>query len=177
MYESEDKKIIENVLSGNTDSFRLLIDRYQKTIYNLTYRITGDPEDAKEVTQCIFVKIYSNLNKYNPAYKFFSWMYRIAINESLSFQKTKRNFSTIDENMYSDQDNPEKILDDKAKEKEIQQAIKRLKYDYRILIIMKYYEGFSYEKISSVTGIPVKKIRSRLFTARQILKDDLINLL
>lgn len=177
MYESEDKQIIENVLLGNTDAFRILIDRYQQIIYNLTYRISGNSEDAKEITQCAFVKIYSNLVKYDPAFKFFSWMYRIAINEALSFQKTKRNFSTIDENTFSDQDNPDKILDDKAKEKRIQQAIKRLKYDYRILIILKYYEGYSYEMISSLTGVPVKKVRSRLFTARQILKDDLSNLI
>ena len=177
MFEKEDKEIVARVVQGGVEDFRLIVDRYQQVIYNLTYKLTGNHEDAKETTQRTFVKVYSNLKLYDPGYKFFSWLYRIGINETLSYLKSKKEHLPVEEGHFTAHENPG-ILDDTGERvKTIRKAIKRLKYDYRVLVVLKYYENLSYEEISSVTSVPVKKVRSRLFTARQILKDDLTNLL
>jgi len=177
MFEKEDKEIVARVLDGSVEDFRLIIDRYQQVIYNLSSKLTGDQEDAKETTQRTFVKVYSNLKLYNPKYKFFSWLYRIGINETLSYLKSKKEHLSVEEGHFTTYEGPGILDDSGEKEIKIRKAIKRLKYDYRLLIVLKYYENLSYEEISSVTGVPVKKVRSRLFTARQILKDDLTDLL
>ena len=177
MFEKEDKEIVARVLEGRVEDFRSIIDRYQQVVYNLTFKLTGDHEDAKESTQRTFVKVYSNLRLYDPEYKFFSWLYRIGINETLSYLKSKKDHLPVEEGHFKSQENFATLEDQGEKERVIRKSIKRLKYDYRVLIVLKYYENLSYEEISSVTSVPVKKVRSRLFTARQILKDDLTNLL
>jgi len=177
MVVKQDKEIVAEVLQGNVNDFRFLVEKYQQLIYNLTYSFTSDHEDSKEITQRIFVKVYSNLKLYNSAYKFYSWLYKIGVNESISYLKSKKKHSQLEESHITAKESPA-IMDEKAeKEMLIRKAINRLKDKYRLLIVLKYYENLSYEEISKLTGESVKKVRSRLFTARQNLKNDLIRLL
>jgi RNA polymerase sigma-70 factor (ECF subfamily) len=177
MFEKEDSEIITRVNAGRVNDFRLIVDRYQQVIFGMAYKMTGNYEDAKEITQQTFVTVYSKLKLFDPGYKFFSWLYRIGINETLSYLKSKRDHLPVKEEYFIASEI--QAARDNAREKEmlIRKAIKDLKDDFRILIVLKYYENFSYEEISALTGVPVKKVRSRLFTARQILKNNLTNLL
>jgi len=177
MYDNNDKKIIEQVLSGRINDFGILVDRYQQVIYNLAFSMIGDENEAKEITQRTFVKVYSKLSFYKPEYKFFSWLYRIGLNETLGFLKLRKNNASIEDEIFINNDTPENIYNGQEKQRMIHKAIRDLKPDYRILVILKYFEDYSYEEISSLTGVSTKKVKSRLFSARQLLKNSLDNLL
>ncbi len=171
MLEEEDKKIVEEVLKGKVNAFGTLVDRYQQSIYRMTLRMIGDSEEAQELTQNVFVKVYSKLDSFDPKYKFFSWLYRIALNESLNYVKSRKKLTDFDENSFEDHETPEEIYQDKEKKRILHRSLLELSEKYRIVIVMKYYDNMSYEEISEVTGLSVKKVRSRLFTARKNLKE------
>ena len=85
----DDEQIIENCISGDTDSFRYLVDKYQPRIINACYKYTKNLDDAEDVAQEVFLKAYSNLDKFKFDSKFYSWIYRIAINTSLNYINSK----------------------------------------------------------------------------------------
>ena len=171
MVKKDDKKIIEEVLSGDPDAFGILVERYQKPIFRMIFKMTGSSVEAEELTQNVFVKVYSNLTQFNPKYKFFSWLYRIALNEALNYLKSRKKISAINVNTSVTQENPEVILQKKERKEALQLSIMELKPMERKLIVLKYYEEMTYEEISNVTGLSVKKVKSRLFTGRKRLKD------
>lgn len=171
MKENDDKKIIEEVLSGNLDVFGILVERYQQSIFRMIFKMTGSSVEAEELTQSVFVKVYTNLSQFNPKYKFFSWLYRIALNESLNYLKSRKNISAINVNTSVTHENPEVIFHKKERKKALQQAIMELNPMERTLIVLKYYEEMTYKDISNVTGLSVKKVKSRLFTGRKKLKE------
>ena len=83
MSEAEDRELVEKCCDGDRAAFTELVDRYQKTVFNTALRIVGDPEEAEDVAQSAFLKAYEKLDSYKPQYRFFSWIYRITVNESL----------------------------------------------------------------------------------------------
>ena len=169
----EDKKMIEQILAGQTGLFRLLIGKYQAPVYRVALKISGNDEDAREITQQVFVTVYESLNQYNPDFKFFSWMYRIAINRALLSVRQKKQFMSIDRyrpGAGDDEDHPKaKELRDEL----LNQSIGKLKEKYRTVIVLKYYAGMPYADIAETLEITEKKVRSRLFDARKQLKDEL----
>ena len=88
----------------------MLLDRYETTIFNTAYRIVGDRDDAADVTQAVFVKVYRKINSFNPTYKFFSWLYRITLNEAFNFLAKKRPFDEVDTEIPSTAPGPEEDL-------------------------------------------------------------------
>lgn len=175
MVETDDHSIIKQICQGNVEAFAHLVERYQRPVFNLALNMTGSAEDAQDLTQEIFVKAYLNLKKVDPKYKFFSWLYRIAINETVNYTRRSKPFVPLEE-MHLAQSAER---DDQVRRKEmnlrLHNAILKLKPKHRLLIILKYYVDFSYEQISSVTGIPERKVKSRLFEARQCLRNFLTN--
>lgn len=169
MVEIDDHSIIKRILLGNIDAFALLIDRYQQTVYHLTFNMTGNEEDARDLTQEIFIKAYLNLRKVDPQYKFFSWLYRIAVNETLNYSKRKIFLLPLEELPVINGHLEDEEVTQKERRQFVRRAILQLKPKYRLLIVLKYYSGLSYDQISVVTGVPENKIKSRLFEARQIL--------
>ena len=89
--ENEDFKLVRDCLSGNGRSYEVLVEKYHKIIFRLANKLVKDFDDAEEITQSVFVKAYENLNDYNPKFKFFSWLYRITVNESINFSKRRKN--------------------------------------------------------------------------------------
>ena len=87
MNEKDDAVLVRECLQGNPQAFGILVDRYQMVIFNLAYRICNNYNDADDITQTVFIKVYENLRKYKSRYKFFSWLYRIAVNEALNMVK------------------------------------------------------------------------------------------
>ena len=85
--DKDDKDLVKESLQGSQKSFEEIVDRYYKTIYRLAYRILHDDDNAEEITQIVFVKAYESLGSFNPKFKFFSWLYRIAVNETLNLSK------------------------------------------------------------------------------------------
>ena len=96
MSELSDQAIVRKVLAGETAAFAFLVDRYERVVFNAAYRITNDRQDAEDVTQTVFMKVFENLRVYNPRYRFYSWMYRIAVNEALNHQARSRRQAAVD---------------------------------------------------------------------------------
>ena len=174
MSESNDAILVSNCLKGNTKAFETLIDKYQKPIFNVAHRMVNDYEDAQDITQSVFVKAFENLDRFNPKFKFFSWIYRMVINESINFLNKRRPDDDVDSKIISKGKSPEQnYLDIELREK-VQNALMELKIDYRVVILLRHFEEFSYDEMSYILDIPEKKVKSRLFTARQQLRTILL---
>ncbi|MDD5695773.1 MAG: sigma-70 family RNA polymerase sigma factor [Bacteroidales bacterium] len=171
MVETDDYSIIKRIRLGDVELFSVLVDRYQETIYRLTYHMTGNQDEAKDLAQEIFVKAYTNLDKVDFQHKFFSWLYRIAVNESLTHLARKRPVVFMEDMKEADVENTSDRAREAEEKKWVRRAVLQLQPKYRILVVMKYYSGMSYGQISTIAGITEKKVKSRLFEARQILRN------
>lgn len=174
MIEHEDNELVRRCLEGNPEAFEVLVEKYQKQIFNVAYRMCHNYDDAKDITQAVFVKSYEQLNRFRPKYKFFSWIYRIAVNETLNHLKSKRPAEELDPNLVSANGTPEESYEKKAVGEVLQGALMDIGMEYQILIILKHLQNFSYKEIAYILDLPEKKVKSRLFTARQLLKEALL---
>ena len=120
------------------------------------------------------VKAFEKLENFNPKYKFFSWIYRIVINEALNFLHQGRNFLGLDENIISKQKTPDQILEQTELSENIRDALMNIEPNYRVLIELKHFQNCSYSEIGFIMNIPEKTVKSRLYTARQSLGKILI---
>lgn len=169
MSNDEDLKLINLCLKGDKKAFERLIDKYQRTIFNVALRMVNDYDDAKDISQTVFIKAYSRLDTFKPKYKFFSWLYRMLINESLNFLEKKRQHMKLEQDMISKDMNPEQAYFKDELSKIVDEAVGELPVDYRVAIVFRHFADLSYKELSFVLGIPLKTVKSRLFTARQVL--------
>ena len=145
--------------------------KYQKPVYNLALRMVRVPEDAEDIAQTVFVKAYEKLDSYNPAHRFFSWIYRIAVNESINFCKRNKRTDDYESGVTGiDEVTPEESFKNEQLSENVADAIGRLKIDYRLVLVLKHFHDFTYREMSDILQIPEKTVKSRLFTARQQLK-------
>ncbi|MCB9250084.1 MAG: sigma-70 family RNA polymerase sigma factor [Ignavibacteriales bacterium] len=137
--ENEDLIFVTECLKGNGKAFEKIVDKYQKIIFRLADKLVRDFDDAEEITQSVFVKAYENLKDYNPQYKFFSWLYRIAVNESINFKKRKSNVSELNENETSLENDPDKICENNILSENINDALMQLDMLYRLPVVLKHF--------------------------------------
>jgi|WetSurMetagenome_2_1015567.scaffolds.fasta_scaffold115574_3 RNA polymerase sigma-70 factor, ECF subfamily len=172
MAEQDDAAIVQQTLAGNLRAYEAIVIRYQDAIYSLALRMVHDADDAEDVSQIVFVKAFERLGTYDPNYRFFSWLYRIAMNESLNFLRQRKPHQRLDdvggaEELQSDAPVPDDV-------RELEAALQELTDDHRSVIVLKHIEGFSYLEIARMLNISEKKVKSRLFSARQALRDLLV---
>ena len=173
--ERDDAYLIREVLSGRTDAFGDLVERYQKVIFNLAYRITRDYDEAEDIAQAAFVRAYEHLDRFDPKYKFFSWLYRIATNETLNRLKSASKMGELSPGLRAQGKDPEEVYGETETGCKIQEALMDLGASYRTLIVLRHFRDCSYREIGSILGISEKKGKSRLFTARCLLRDALVS--
>lgn len=169
MKEADDLILVRMSLEGDVKAFEAIVLRYQTPIYHVALRIINDRDGAEDVTQTTFLKAFENLKTFNPKYKFFSWLYRIAINEALNFLNQNKSFEELSDEFVSDEKTLEELFDEGKIIEDVQQALMALNPIYRIPIVLKHIQGLSYKEISDVLDIPEKTVKSRLFTGRQLL--------
>ena len=174
MIAVSDNELVQKCLDGDTAAFGLLVDRYQKPVYNAALRILGDSDEAQDVTQDTFVRAYQHLSGYNAHQKFFSWLYRIAINVSLSTIEHRRREEHLDDDPPSDESSIESKIDRFDRAALVEEALRRLSFDHRTAIILRHYLDLSYADIATVLSLPERTVRSRIYEARQELKRLLI---
>lgn len=172
--KDDDLKLVERCLNGDHGAFETLVDKYQKVIFNLAYRISNDFTDAEDIAQTVFLKVFEKLDSFDKNYKFFSWIYRIAINESLNTVAKRRPTDEINENLHAQEQRADEYLLRKETAGQIQDALMELQPQYRVLIVLKHYANCSYREIGFILDIDEKTVKSRLFTARQLLKNVLL---
>jgi len=171
--EDEDIKLVRRCLEGDRGAFEAIVGRYEKKVYNVALRMSNNREDAEDITQSVFIKVFENLGSYKESYKFFSWLYRIALNESLNFLGQRKRFDSMDEEIASSGKTPEEAYSEVELEEKIQNALMDLSVDYRVIVVLCHFHGFSYREVGFVLDIQEKTVKSRLFTARKLLRDIL----
>lgn len=174
MIEDEDAPRVRQTLEGDPKAFEALVLKYHKPIFNITCRMVVDHDDAEDITQTVFLKAYTKLATFNFHFKFFSWLYRMAVNESLNFLKEKKRFSELSGQYVSSDKGPDDTVHDHEQSEQMQTALMQLALDSRIVIVLKHFMELSYQEMSWILDIPEKTVKSRLFTARQNLKEIIV---
>jgi RNA polymerase sigma-70 factor (ECF subfamily) len=176
---NNDADLVQRVRQGDRKAFAMLVERYEKPIFNLAYRMVRDPDDAADITQNAFVKAYLKLDSYLPSYKFFNWLYRIAVNEAINLLNRNRRFREYasNEQAYGRPAYP-KTPDEDYQLSEMSEllgrALEALNPDHRTVIILKHLLLLSYRDIATILEIPGKTVKSRLYSARQALRTQLV---
>jgi RNA polymerase sigma-70 factor (ECF subfamily) len=168
--KEDDAMLVAATLAGDPQAFTVLVERYTRPLWNVAYRITRSREDAADAAQSAFVRCFQSLDRFDPQRRFFSWIYRIAVNCALDLVAQRRTESLPEE--------PKSGHLPLARESEaretslaVREAIAQLSPDYRALVTLRHYVGLSYEEMAEVLDLPVALVRSRLFAARRRLQD------
>ncbi len=168
-----DRGLVRRFLDGDRAAGDELVHRYQRSVFNVALRMLGNVQDAEDVTQTAFGNAFLALESYDPKYRFFSWIYRMTVNESLNTIKRRRNVVSLDGSF--DVPAHDGISQSAAEaEERVGSALLELKPDDRAVVVLRHFVSFSYEEISDVLGVPVKTVKSRLFTARERLRQSLL---
>lgn len=173
MDNSRDHALILRCRQGDRQALGELVKEYERPIYNAAYRILGNPDDAADVTQVVFMKAFERLDQYNPEYKFFSWIYRIAVNESINQRNRGMNLQPIEDEEFTATGSPEESLDADQVSGILQAGLMELQEDYRVVVVLRHFSEMSYKDISGILRIPEKTVKSRLYSARQLMKTQL----
>ena len=177
--EDDDRVLVERYLSGDRDAFTALVVRYQRPIYNASFWILRKAEDANDITQIVFLKVAERLDEYDPRFKFFSWIYRIAVNESLNLLRRNGREEALDEEIdlpALDTKSPERIVSEAQVSRRIQSALMSMPTNDRMVLTLRHFSECSYQEIGEILGLDEKTVKSRLFEARHRLRELLKDL-
>ena len=176
----DDAELVQATLAGDRQSFGLLVQKYQDRLFNTLVRFTGSRHDASDLVQDAFVQALVKLETFRGDAQFYTWLYRIAINLSLSRRRKKRPVVSVDavkeqlgDEPADELSGPEQNLIQSERAQLVQLALEQLGSEHRRILVLREMESFSYEEIGEVLEIPVGTVRSRLFRARVQLKDQL----
>lgn len=173
MMSNEEQVWIEQARKGDQRAFGLLVQAYQKPVFNLTYRMLGNPQEAEDAAQETFLRAYSSLHQYQPEHKFSTWLFAIANHHCIDrLRKRRAVYISIDdnpvlENMTGDSPLPERHALLSEQSAEMQRLLHQLEPEYRLPLVLRYWEDYSYEEIAATMEITVAAVKSRLFRARQ----------
>jgi RNA polymerase sigma-70 factor, ECF subfamily len=177
--EEPDELLVERCREGDREAFAALVRRYQRPIFHAAYRVLGREEDAADVTQAVFLKMVEKLRDFDPRYRFFSWIYRIGINEALNVLRRNGRDQPLDEEDEPEgpaSAGPEWLAAEAETSRHIQRALMRMKPMDRAVITLRHFSDCSYEEIAQVLEIDVKTVKSRLFEARARMRGLLAEL-
>ena len=170
----EDYELVKQAVKGNQNAFAELLSRYKNLVYSVVLRMVNDPEEANDLAQEVFIKIYKNLDKYQPEYKFSTWIIRITTNHVIDFRRKKKQETvSIDDMVYepSDYVTPESSYIEKERNTSIVSALSSLPDMYKIPIVLYHQQGLSYQEIAQMIGEPLSKVKNRIFRGRKMLKE------
>jgi RNA polymerase sigma-70 factor (ECF subfamily) len=173
----EDADLIQRAARGDVEAFNLLVSRWEKRVYNYLLRITGNREDALDLTQDVFLKAYQNLRKLDDPGRFAPWLYRIAHNEAYSMFRKRRPETDVEEAKPEAAETGITVGGSSVFPIElslaVSSALKRLSPEQRESVVLKIYQGFKFEEMAEILSCPVSTIKSRLYTALELLKMEL----
>ena len=191
MDDDQDRALLSRCRQGDRDAFAALVGSYERPVFAVAYRMLGNVADAADATQTAFLKMYEHLDGYDPHYRVFSWIYRIAVNEALDrLQWRRRNGMTQgnyrgsadtgatteeadEDGVASAEQGPDEQFEAGQLHDCVQAALMELQRDYRAVIVLRHFSGCSYEEMASILHVPEKTVKSRLHSARQLLKKRL----
>jgi len=170
-----DFEVVQDCLAGNKDAFEEIVARYKNLVYSIILRMTNDREEANDLAQEVFLKIYKNLKSYSPEFKFSTWTMRITSNHVIDFRRKQKqetvSLETTEATLVADaKDSPETALLRKEEAERIQRLLDELPNMYKIPLEMYHKADMSYQEISDALNEPISKIKNRIFRGRKIIK-------
>ena len=167
--DEHDRTLVRRCLDGENDAAGDLVDRYQRRLFNVAMKMLGNVQDAEDVTQTVFGNAFVSLKSFDPKYRFFSWIYRMAVNESLNTLKRRKQLVTLDDQLAiaAPGNGTDRTVE---AEDRVGKALMDLKPDDRAVVVLRHFVSFSYEEMADVLEVPVRTVKSRLFTARERLR-------
>lgn len=176
MFEQE-QAWVQAAQAGDRQAFSELVEAYMRPVYNLTYRMLGNPQEAEDAAQETFMRAYSRLEQYDENHKFSTWIFSIANHHCIDrLRKRRATYVSIDDNpvlqnLHDDSPQPEHAMLDREQVVEMQRLLSLLDPDYRTPLVLRYWEDLSYEEIAQTLNVSVSAVKSRLFRARQKMAD------
>src|SRR5438046_469285 len=165
----DERACVARCLRGDASAFEALVTRYERVVFTVAMRLLGNAEDARDATQNAFVRAYERLDTFDPSRRFFSWMYRVAVNESLNLRRTQRAHDPLPETIEAGGAGAVDRVEARELGERIQAALMTLSREHREVVVMRHFADLSYEEIAEALEIPEKTVKSRLFSARQRL--------
>jgi RNA polymerase sigma-70 factor (ECF subfamily) len=173
----EDTDLIARVRKGDIEAFNLLVSRWEKRVFNYLLRLAGTPDGALDLSQEVFLKAWQNIRKLEDPARFGPWLYRIAHNEAYSLLRKRRPETAFTET--DGETNPVERYAASAPAYPVEMtlavtaALDRLTAEQREAVVLKVYEGFKFEEMAEILECPVSTVKSRLYTALDLLKTEL----
>ena len=184
--ESTDEQLVAAALRGDRDAFGDLVGRYEGRLVNYLYRLVRSSEDAHDLAQEVFLKVYQALDRFDPQYRFSTWLFRVAQNAAIDVLRKRRvqlvpisrredasGEPAPDFDLPSDDPTPLAELEGAERDSEVRRAIDALPWEYRELILLRHYGELAYEEIADLKQMPLGTVKNKLFRARQMLKQHL----
>jgi len=168
--EVEDRDLIAKARRGDVEAFNLLVSRWERRVFNYLLRLLANREDALDVSQEVFLKAYQNLPKLDAVEKFAGWLFRIAHNEAFSLLRRKRPETVLP--LERPVETGGRLLPLELS-LAVESALKLLNDDQRDAVLLKVYQGFKFDEMAEILGCPVSTVKSRLYTALELLKTAL----
>ena len=183
------KEVIENCKAGDEKAFAEIVLHRQKKVFNIAYRMLGNSEEAKDLSQEVFISVYESIKDLKEEIKFDAWLTQITLNHCRNrwkYLKRRQYFNSdslddpietedgsVPRALYDPSDNPEILLEKKMVQQLIQGGLLKLKEDQRELLVLRDLQGYSYEEMGETLGLPEGTIKSKLHRARMDLKEIL----
>jgi len=183
-----DERLVELSLDGDESAFGILVRRYQRRLTAFLSQLVGDMELARELSQEAFVRAWSALERFNPKYRFSTWLFRIAHNLGIDQLRKRRLLTTPLFRTDSEGDEVEVVIPDLDKDplghlenrelaSELREVIEGLRPEYRELVLLRHFGGLSYQEIADFTEMPLGTVKNKLFRAHSVLRKALTDFL
>jgi RNA polymerase sigma-70 factor (ECF subfamily) len=166
--KTDDRKVIEHVLKGDTQAFNILVRQWEKPIYNFILRMIGDRDEAMDLCQDCFMKAYRELGTLKDRDRFSSWLYRIAHNTCLS--RIRKDYGKTWVELDPDAGGAHSPLENRLA---VEKALQHLPEDQREVVVLKVFQGLKFEEIAAIQNAPVSTVKSRLYMGFEKLRSIL----
>jgi RNA polymerase sigma-70 factor (ECF subfamily) len=187
-----DHELVARAQQGSEKAYRELLGRYQRPVFSIIYRMIRDREQAEDLAQETFVRVFNHIDRYDPRYKFSSWIFKIATNLTIDWIRRKelntvsidgsRNAVTAEQieatsiTIASPDENPEELLEARQLGQEIEEAIGKLRPEYRAAILLRHVEGREYQEIAEILALPLGTVKTYIHRGRNELREQLQHL-
>jgi len=175
MTGTNDNNLVQQCLQGDARAFEVLVDNYKEPVFNIAFHMTNDQEESEVITKSVFNKAFKQLSTFDSRYTFFSWIYRISIDETIHYLNRKQQVEQQDNQNRFAENTSNSPYNAMKMGKAIQTALMDINVWDRAVIVLKHFLNCSYQEIAFIMGIPERKVKSGLQDAQQLMKRILIS--
>jgi RNA polymerase sigma-70 factor (ECF subfamily) len=173
----QDRLLVQAALAGDQSAFAELVTRYQSAVYNLAYRMLGDPTDAEDAAQEVFVRAWNQLRTFQLDRRFSTWLLSIASHHAIDMLRRRKPSAPLDDvalYVQSDEPEPDEIVLRSEQSEDVKRLLNTLPDKYRSVTVLRYYNDLSYNEIANMTGLTESAVKTQLHRARRMLADQLM---